>query len=135
MGSEFSNSDMGKPNLDNFNYTILKEETVDGKSCWVIEAQCKDENIEDENGFKRQVSWIEKGKFLTYRIEYYDLDNALHKIQNIRDYREQPGGGNFAFYLEKENVQNGRKSLMIIDKFQEGCDMPESAFTPNRLGD
>lgn len=134
MGSEFTNADMGRPNMDDFNYKLIKEETLNGKACFVIEATCKDEDIEDANGFMRQVSWIEKGTYLCHKIEYYDLDNELHKVQYIKDFRKQSGGGYFAFQLEKENIQNERKSILIIDKFQEGCTMPESAFSPNLLG-
>ncbi len=133
MGSEFTNADMGRPNLDNFEYKILKEEEYDGKQCWVIESACKNEDIEDENGFSRQVSWIEKSTYLCHKIESYDFDNELLRVHLIRDYRKQSSGGYFAFYMEKENIQNGRKSIMTIDKFQEGSSMPESAFSPNML--
>ena len=90
-------------------------------------------DIEDENGFVRQVSWIEKGTFLCHKVEYFDLDDELHKVQYIKDFRKQSGGGYFAFHLEKENIQNGRKSIMTVDKFQESCAMTESAFSPNLL--
>jgi outer membrane lipoprotein-sorting protein len=125
---------MGKPNMNDFNYKILKEETLDGKACWVIEATCKNEDIEDANGFMRQVSWIEKNTFLSHKIEYYDLDNELEKVQYFKDYRIQAGGGYFAFLMKKENVQNGRKSILTINKFQASCSMEESAFSPNMLG-
>lgn len=134
MGSEFTNADMSKPNLDDFTYSILKEESLEGKPCWVIEATAKNTQVENENGFKRQLTWIEKDNFLSHRIEFYDLDNQLAKVQLIKDYRKQSSGGWFAFYMEKENVQNKRKSVMIIDKFQEGCALPESYFSPNQLG-
>jgi outer membrane lipoprotein-sorting protein len=133
MGSEFTNADMGKPNLDDFNFKFLPDETLNDKECWVVDAVCKDEDIEDENGFMRQVSWIEKTTYLCHKIEYYDLDDELHKVQSISDYEKQPSGYYFAFYLEKENVQNGRKSIMTIDKFQEGSELPESTFSPTML--
>jgi outer membrane lipoprotein-sorting protein len=133
MGSEFTNADMGKPNMDDFNFKFFPDETLIGKECWVVEAVCKDEDIEDENGFMRQVSWIEKATYLCHKIEYYDLDDELHKTQTIKEYEKQPSGYYFAFYMEKENVQNGRKSIMNIDKFQEGSELSESAFSPTML--
>ncbi len=133
MGSEFTNADMGKPNMDDFTYNLLPDAILNGKACWVIESVCKNEDIEDANGFSRQVSWIEKETYLCHKIEFYDIDNELHRIQTIKDYRKQSNGSYFAFYIEKENVQNGRKSIMTIDKFQENCTMPESSFSPNRF--
>jgi outer membrane lipoprotein-sorting protein len=134
MGSEFTNADMVKPNMDDFNYKLLPDATLSGKECWIVETICKDEDIEDANGFSRQVFWIEKGTYLCHKIEYYDLDNELHRIQTIKDYRKQSDGGYFAFFLKKENIQNGRKSTMKIDEFLENSTMPESAFSPTALG-
>jgi len=133
MGSEFTNADMGKPNLEDFNYKLLPDAKIHGNNCWVVEANCKDQDIEDLYGFKRQVSWIEKGNYLCHKIEYYDLDDELHRIQTIKDYRKQSGNGFFAFHLEKKNVQNGRKSILKIDGFQDNSKMNESAFAPNKL--
>ncbi|HSH51328.1 MAG TPA: outer membrane lipoprotein-sorting protein [Bacteroidales bacterium] len=134
MGSEFTYADMGKPNMDDFDYKILRKEIYDGKQCWVIQSTCKNEDIEDENGFSRLESWIEKGTFLCHKTVSYDFDNELLRIQLIKDYQKQSGGGFFAFYMEKKNVQNGRKSIMTIDKFQQNCSLPESEFSPNLLG-
>jgi outer membrane lipoprotein-sorting protein len=133
MGSEFSNADMSKPNIENFSYLILGTENYDGKVCWKVETTCNNEDIEDENGYSKKISWIEKENYLCHKIEFYDLDGELHKIQNIKDYRKQSSGKYFAFYMEKENVQNGRKSVMIINRFQENSALPESAFTPAML--
>ncbi len=134
MGSEFTYADMGKPNMNDFNYKILREETFEGKQCWVIESTCKNEDVEDENGFLRQEAWIEKGSYLCHKTASYDFDNELLRVQFIKDYKKQAGGSYFAFYMEKKNVQNGRQSIMTIDKFQQTCSLPESDFSPNVLG-
>ncbi len=133
MGSEFSNADMSKPNIDNFSYKILSTEIYAGKACWKIETTCNNEDIEDENGYSKKISWIEKESFLCHKIEFYDIDGELHKIQTIKEYRKQNSGKYFAFYMEKENMQNGRKSLMIINQFQENSALQESAFAPTML--
>lgn len=133
MGSEFTNADMSKPNMDDFDYKILSTETYDGKECWKIETLCKDEDIEDENGYSKSISWVEKSTNLCHKIEFYDIDGELHKIQKIKKYEKQKNGQYFAFYMEKENVQNGRKSIMTINKFQENSSLPESTFSPTML--
>lgn len=130
MGSEFTNADMSKPNMDNFNYKILSSETYNGHSCWKIETSCKNEDIEDENAYSKKIAWIEKKTYLCYKIEFYDLSDELHKVQSIKQYKKQANGKYFAFFMEMKNKQNGRKSLMIINKFQIGSKLPESSFTP-----
>jgi hypothetical protein len=85
MGSEFTNADMSKPNMNDFRYTILGTENLDGKTCWKIESACNNEDIADENGFSRKVAYIEKSTYLCHKIEYYDRDGALKKTQYIRE--------------------------------------------------
>ncbi len=134
MGSEFSNADMSKPNMDNFSYKLLGSESIAGKDCWIIEITCSDEDIEDENGFIRKVMYIEKTTYLARKMEYYDLDDELHKVMTINDYQKQSNGGYFAFSMEMKNVQNNRKSTLKVDQFQLGSSMSESSFSASNLG-
>ncbi|KAA3621838.1 MAG: outer membrane lipoprotein-sorting protein [Bacteroidetes bacterium] len=133
MGSEFTNADMSKPDMDDFTYKKLSKETYEGKLCWKIESLCKNEDIADEHGFSKRISWIEENTLLVYRIEFYDSYGELHKVQYIKDYKKQANGKHFAFYMEKENVQNGRKSVMTVNKFQSSSAMKEGAFAPAML--
>jgi len=133
MGSEFTNADMSKPNLNNFTYKILSSETYKGHLCWRIETTCINEDIEDENGYSKKIAWIEKSSYLCYKIEFYNFDNELYKTQLIDQYKKQSNDKYFAFYMEMENIQTGRKSVMNIDKFQVGSNLPESVFSPAML--
>lgn len=133
MGSEFTNADMSLPNIDDFNYEILGEEEYEGRNCWKIQSSCKTEDIEDDNGFSRKVSLIDKEKYLCYKICFYDLDDELYKTQIIKDFREQGADKYFAYYMEMINEQNGRRSIMTTDSFQLGSDLDEEYFSPSRL--
>jgi hypothetical protein len=73
--------------------------------------------------------WIDKGNFLTRKMEFYDLKGELHKIQHFSNYKKLPNGKYFAYTMEKNNVQNGRKSSMIVEKFGESASVPESLFS------
>ncbi len=135
MGSEFTNADMSSHNLDDFSHNLLGSETIGGKDCWLIESVPKTPELEEENGFSRMVAYIDKENFLTYKVEYYDPDNQLHRIMNIEEYRRQAGGRYFAFKMEVQNVQNNRRSVMSVDQFQSGSDLDESYFTVSALED
>jgi hypothetical protein len=130
MGSEFTNADMSKPNIDEFNYRLLGEETIDGKPCWKIEATCKDENQKDQYGFSKRITYIDKANFLAYKIEYFDLSGELLRVETIKNYKKQSNDSYFAFRMEMKNVQNNRSSIMTIDKFQLGSNLTEAQFTP-----
>ena len=129
MGSEFSNADLSIPEIQNFEYIFLSDEMLDGSDCWKIEAACKNEDVSQENGYSKRMMWIDKANFLTRKIEFYDLKGELHKVQRFSNYRKLPNGKYFAWSMEKENIQNKRKSLMIVEKFGESASVPESMFS------
>jgi hypothetical protein len=133
MGSEFTNSDMSIPNIDDFEYRLLGEETIDGKNCYVVESKSANAKVEKEYGVSRKVSYIEKTSYLAQKVEHYDLQGKLKREQIIGDYRKQADGSWFAHYMEMMNVQNGRRSVMVVDAYQQGSAMNEDSFSPTIL--
>lgn len=135
MGSEFSNADMSMPNLNEFNYKVLGEENLNGISCYMIESTPINEDIADENGFSKRITWIAKDDFLSHKVEYYDLDEELHKITTLKKFELiDPNNGKYiAKSMRVENVQNGRVSIMTIEKYQLGATMGEENFTASYL--
>lgn len=133
MGSEFTNADMARPNLNNYEYKMLDDAVYDGKKCWVIEASLKTDELKRENGYAKRVSYIDQSTYFCYKMEYYDNGGRLQREQLISDYRKQSNGNYFAFKVVMKNVRNGRKSEMIVDKLQLSSQIPESTFSPSAL--
>jgi len=133
MGSEFTNADMSKPNVTDFSYSILGKENFQGKTCWKIQQTCRTETIQDENGYRKKISLIDNSSYLCYKVEFYDFSGKLLRVQLLDKYKKQTNGKSFAYFMQMENVQTGRKSIMTVDKFQAGSQLPESAFSPSAL--
>jgi outer membrane lipoprotein-sorting protein len=135
MGSEFSNADMSAPNLDDFKYSLLRSESVNGSDCWVIESIPLNEDIMDEMGFDRKITWIGKKDFVLRKAEYYNEDDELFKEMKARDVKAiDPDGSKYmATYMEMKNLENGRRSVMTMDKIQYNPDVKEDYFTLNYL--
>jgi len=133
MGSEFTNADMSRPNQQDFDYQLIGETTLDGRKCWKIKATGKSDALKQQNGFSSNISYIDQQTFLCYKIEYFDMSDKLHRVQYIVDYKKQANGKYFAYRMTMQNVQNNRKSEMIVDKFQSGSKLPENTFSPAML--
>ncbi|MDD3431983.1 MAG: outer membrane lipoprotein-sorting protein [Bacteroidales bacterium] len=133
MGSEFTNADMSKPGLDEFDYQLLGEAEVEGQTCHKIESRCKTEAIAAQYGFSKRISYIDKADFFARKLEYYDANGELHRVNILKDYREQGKGKYFAYHMEMQNVKNNRRSVMTVDKFQMGSSLPEAQFSPAML--
>jgi archaellum biogenesis ATPase FlaH len=99
----------------------------------MIEAKCKNNEIMQENNFSKKISYIDKSENLCYRVDFYDLNGQLYKIQYISNYQKQNNGKFFALKMVMENVKNGRKSILITDKIQTGSTFRENFFSPGNL--
>jgi len=92
MGSDFSYADMTKRPLDQYQYTLMAETTVEGHPVWQIEAVPTTEHEREETGYEkfivfvrkdnyvvvRGVYWVKKGK----RLKYFDV-KKLERIDGI----------------------------------------------------
>lgn len=135
MGSEFSYADMTPPTLDDFTYKILGEQEVDNTLCWQIEMVPVNDDIADENGFSRKISYIAKKDFVIRKAIYYDFDDELHKELTVKDVQEVDTK-NHKYrprHMFMVNKQNGRKSLLKVDEIQFNPGVKDEYFTTRYL--
>lgn len=135
MGSEFTYADMTPPILDHFTYEMLGEEDVAGTECWKIEMVPVDDDVADENGFSKRISYIAKQDYVIRRAIYYDLDGELHKelsVENVQEIDTQ----NHKYRptrMVMVNEQNGRKSVLNVDDIQFNPEVKDEFFTTRYL--
>ena len=126
------NSDMSKPNPDDFSYKILGDVTIDSKECWKIESTPKSEALNSEYGFSKRISLVDKQDFHVFEIEYHDLKGNLQRKELLKDYKKMANGKYISCYMEMSNLQNKKKIYPLIDNFQSGS-TATSLFSPAML--
>lgn len=135
MGSEFSYADMTPPALDDYTYNVLGEAVVGGILCWKIQIIPADEDVADENGYSKKISYIGKDDFVLRKSIYYDLDEELHKELTVNEIKELDTK-NHKYRLTKmvmENVQDGRKSILEVEKIKFAPGIKDEFFTTRYL--
>ncbi len=135
MGSEFSYADMSMPTVDDFNYKFLPEEVVNGTPCYVVEIVPKDNDIEEENGFSKKISWISKDKFLLQKSVYYNLPGDKEKMMTVKSVIEvDPKNHRYKLKeMEMVNLLENRKSISTIEQIKFNPDIPDEYFTTRYL--
>ena len=135
MGSEFSNADMTAPNLDDFNFRVLRSENAGGTDCWVVESLPVSPEVIGETGYDRKVSWIGKQDYVVRKADYYDRDNEPFKRLKASDVRKlDPSGTKYmAMRMEMDNLKNGRRSVMTMDQVQVNPEVKDDYFTTSYL--
>ncbi len=120
MGSEFSNANMTAPGLEDFSYSFMGEEELEGKLCDKIESIPIDTKLEDQYGYSKSVSWIDKNSYLVYQIEYYDYDGELFKTISNREFEklDELKGSYMVTNMYAMNHNNERSSEMVMKQVQ-----------------
>ena len=124
MGSDFTYDDLGdrKPNQDI--HKILREETLKGESCYVIESIPKDKDYM----YSKTITWIIKDKWIGLKKDFYDEDNDLLKILTVDKY-EDIKGFLIITHTEMKNEQKDHKTIMELNNVQINTGIDNGKFT------
>jgi hypothetical protein len=135
MGSEFTYSDMTPPSLDDFDFKNLGDEEINGTLCYQIEWIPKDDDIADENGYARRITFFGKNDFVIRKAVYYDLDGELYKEMTVHEIKELDTVNHKyrAKHLEMVNLQNDRKSILFNEQLEFNPNIQDDYFTTRYL--
>ncbi|MDA3870642.1 MAG: outer membrane lipoprotein-sorting protein [Gammaproteobacteria bacterium] len=129
MGSEFSYEDIASQEVAKYTYKYLRDETLNGIDCYVIERYPAYEH----SGYTRQVGWINKAEYRPEKIVFYDRKNSLLKTLTYSGYKKYLDQYWRADQMLMENHQNGKSTLMTWKNYQFQTGLDESDFNHNSL--
>ncbi len=128
MGSDFTYDDLGDRKLDADIHTLLREETINGFDCYVVENVSKD----DEYMYSKTVSWIRKESFVGVKKEFYDEDGDLLKILTIKKV-EKISGYWVIVSSEMKNIQKNHTTKINLTDVHVNTNVPASKFTERMM--
>jgi len=74
VGSDFTYEDISGRKPDDDSHSLLRKETLNGKTCYVIESIPK-----GYSEYTKRISWIDDTNFLPLKEEFYDKQNELYR--------------------------------------------------------
>jgi outer membrane lipoprotein-sorting protein len=78
MGSDFNYSDMTDRDLDQYDYTLMKETEVRGQKVWQIESVPRTKEEIKETGYKKSVAFVRQDNFVMIRaVSWLDRGGKL----------------------------------------------------------
>ena len=129
MGTEFTYEDMEARKVEKDDHTLLREEELDGYNCYVLESV---PNEGEESQYGKFISWIRSDIWVPLKIEFYDENSELLKILTVKELEEIDGIWTTT-ESEMDNIQEGRKTILIIEEIQYNVDIPDDFFTERYL--
>ncbi len=131
MSSEFSNADMTSPTISDFNHKHLEKSGTNNQ--WIIESTPIDEDKADEYGYSKKISYVSLDKNQVERMEFYNFDNQLFKIIEIKSFFPLSEGKYMVKNMVASNLNTNRKSEIIFSNINEGIKVEDSYFTIQNL--
>ncbi len=133
MGTDFTYEDMEPEDIDNYEYTIKKEEAVDhvkpAKDCYVIEAVPANKEKKKATSYSKRLIWVDKENFTTLKVEFYDRRKRLLKTQKSFEFENLTG----TVYRPKKTIMDNHKkkhkTLNMVKKRVLNEPIEDSVFT------
>lgn len=131
VGTDFSYGDVIGHKVKEWNHTLVKEEDIDGKTCYVIESTPKDATVKTNTGYSKRVGWIQKDNFVTVKAIAYDEAGELLKEAKYSHWKEVDTVKHKwqAGILEAKNLQTGHSTVITIDQFKVNNGVKDDFFT------
>lgn len=128
MGSDFTYDDLGDRHPSQDTHKLLREETVNGIRCYVVQSIPKDEDYM----YSKTITWINKTTFIGVKKEFYDEDGDLLKIMHVNNSKKI----NEIIVVTKitmENKQKNHKTIMSLSNVKINSGITDSKFTERMM--
>jgi len=131
MSSEFSNADMTSPTISDFTHKHLEKSGTNNQ--WIIESTPVNEDKADEYGYSKKISYISIDKSQVQKMEFYNFDNELFKVIEIKSIFPLSDGKYLVKDMVASNLNTNRKSEIRFNNINEGIKVDDSNFTIQNL--
>jgi outer membrane lipoprotein-sorting protein len=128
FGTDFSFEDLEERDVNQYDYKMLGDETIDGAACWKIESKPKESK---SSQYSSSLLAIRKDNYVTAQIESFVKDklvrrihySELEKIDNIWTPRT----------VEVLDVGRNSRTILKLEKLQYNVPMKDEDFTIEAL--
>jgi hypothetical protein len=124
FGTDFSFEDLEERDVNQYDYALAGDDTLDGVACWKIESVPREAK---SSQYTRSLVWVRKDNYAFARIENFAKNELVrrlnyHDIQNVQ-------GIWTARQLEMTDLRRGSRTRLTLDKLQYNVPMKEEDFT------
>ena len=126
MGTDFSYDDISSMDreLSLDTHTLLREETLNGKACYVIQSVPKDTSYQ----YSKTITWIDKTGFLIYKSEMYNRRGELVKVMEMSDFKDVQGRLT-PMQTKISTAGAGTSTTIYMEIIKYDDPIPEAVFT------
>ncbi len=128
FGTDFSFEDLEERDIDQFDYKLLGEETIDGAPCWKVESIPRQSKVSQ---YSRSTLWIRKDNYVWAQIENYGKEQVIRRAK-YTDIRNVQGIWT-AHQIDMHDLKRNSHTILKTERLQYNLPMKDESFTVQAL--
>jgi hypothetical protein len=135
MGSDFNYSDMTSRDLEDYDFTLLKEIALGEHQLWVIEAMPRGDDVIDETGYKKAMLLVRQDNYVVVRGVYWTRKGNRQKYYDMPGLEQIDGiwSPTRITMTTKTGKQVLHRTELAFDNIRYNQPLDESLFTVRQL--
>jgi len=132
MGSDFSYSDMsaGSSALDDSIHNILREESINGFECYVVESVPKEGT---DPVYGKNIAWVDRNSRLTVKVQFFSRDCSEIVKELIMEDLQQVQGHWVGLTTTMTTIATGHKTIVETRQVKFDIAINPNYFSTNFL--
>ena len=124
FGTDFSFEDLEERDVNQYEYVLAGDDTIDGAACWKIQSTPRESK---SSQYTRSIVWVRKDNYAFARIENYVKEEVVRRLNysNIQNVQ----GIWTARQLEMTDVRRGSRTRLTLDKLEYNVPFKDEDFT------
>lgn len=132
MGTDFTYNDMGDQDIDDYVYTHLGIESIDGIECYHVERMPKNAEVIDKTGYSRAEIWVRPDIWMIVKAVFFDKKGGLLKELMVSDITSVDGIW-VANTMYMNNLQQKHQTYLRFSNNQFNTGLDEELFSQRSL--
>ncbi len=128
FGTDFSFEDLEERDVDQFDYKLLGDETIDGAACWKMESKPKQSK---SSQYTSSLVWVRKDNYVVAQIEDYSKDKLVRRI-HYSDIQDVSGIWT-PRTVEVYDANRKSRTVLKLEKLEYNLPMKDEDFTLEAL--
>lgn len=132
MGTDFTYSDMGDREVDDYTYKHLEPEVIDGIECYHLERVPKTNDVIKETGYGRTEIWIRPDNWMMVKAVFYDKKMKLLKELSVPEIEEVDGIWTPKI-MHMNNIRKKHQTIFTFSNITYNTGLDDDIFSQRQL--
>jgi hypothetical protein len=128
FGTDFSFEDLEERDVDQYDYKLVGDDSIDGAACWKIESKPKQSK---SSQYTSSLVWVRKDNYTAAQIESYSKDRLIRRI-HYTDIQNVTGIWT-PRTLEVYDANRKSRTVLKLEKLEYNLPMKDEDFTLEAL--